>query len=570
MKILITGANGFVGRGIIKELLDDGNEVIATDFATDLVDKRALRINCDLFSINDPFSYFRHPDCLLHLAWKDGFKHFSSYHIGDLHLHISFIEKMAISGIKQIAIMGSMHEIGFYEGCIDESTPCNPLNYYGIAKNALRQSAYIICQNNNVLFQWLRGFYIVSNSSNGDSVFSKIFQASQKGESSFPFTSGTNQFDFLDYSCFCKQIAASVEQSKVLGIINICSGYPQSLSSRVEKFISDNNLKIKLDYGAYPNRPYDSKAMWGNSSKINLILRQKRFFKKTIKILVTGCKGQLGFDCLRELKERGYNNVLGIDKNDLDITNEEEVHKFISNYKPDIVMHNAAWTAVDKAELLPKEVEKVNSFGTKYIADSCKEVGATMIYISTDYVFNGKGNKPFETTDKKDGLSVYGRTKAKGEDYVMNVLTNFFIVRISGAFGINGNNFVKTMLNLSQTHKDLFVVDDQIGSPTFTFDLSKLLCDMMVTTKYGIYHATNEGFISWATFAKQIFKYANVSTNIHPVSSSRYKKIVPNQANRPLNSRLSKTSLDNAGFKRLPNWRDATKRYINMLKNKGF
>ncbi len=286
---------------------------------------------------------------------------------------------------------------------------------------------------------------------------------------------------------------------------------------------------------------------------------------KEIKILVTGVKGQLGYDCVRELKERGYKNVLGLDKDQLDITDEKAVKKIIGEYRPDIVMHNAAWTAVDKAEEMQNEVYKVNAFGPKYIAEACKEVNATMFYISTDYVFDGKGERPFDVDFPKNGLSVYGKTKSQGEDYVQSILEKYFILRISWVFGINGHNFIKTMLKLSLTHKKLNVVNDQIGSPTYTYDLSKLMCDMMETKKYGVYHATNEGYCSWAEFASYIFKVANKNVEVIPVSSKEYKKLVPNQADRPLNSRMSKDSLDKAGFERLPSWQDATKRYILSL-----
>ena len=286
---------------------------------------------------------------------------------------------------------------------------------------------------------------------------------------------------------------------------------------------------------------------------------------KDSRILVTGYKGQLGYDCVRELKERGYQNVLGIDKDELDITDEGKVHDFILGYKPDVVMHNAAWTAVDKAEEMPDAVYKVNALGPKYIAEACKEAGALMFYISTDYVFDGKGEKPFEADSPKDGLSVYGKTKSQGEDFVTSVLDKYFIIRISWVFGINGHNFIKTMLKLSDTHKELSVVDDQIGSPTYTYDLSKLMCDMMVTEKYGIYHATNEGYCSWAEFAKYIFEVAKKDVIVHTVSTIEYKRLVPNQADRPLNSRMSKESLDKAGFARLPSWKDAVRRYIEEL-----
>lgn len=285
-----------------------------------------------------------------------------------------------------------------------------------------------------------------------------------------------------------------------------------------------------------------------------------------MKILVTGVNGQLGYDCVRELNERGYTNVKGIDIQDLDITNKDAVYKYILEYKPDVVMHNAAWTAVDKAEQMPEKVYEVNALGPKYIAEVCKEVGAKMVYISTDYVFDGKGTIHFETTDPKKGLSIYGKTKSQGEDFVTSILDKYFIVRISWVFGKNGNNFVKTMLKLANMGKtELNVVCDQVGSVTYTYDLSKLLCDMIETEKYGIYHATNEGFISWAEFAEEIFKLSNKSVKINYVTTEEYKKLVPAQADRPLNSRMSKKSLDEAGFVRLPDWKDALERYLKEI-----
>lgn len=285
-----------------------------------------------------------------------------------------------------------------------------------------------------------------------------------------------------------------------------------------------------------------------------------------MKILVTGIKGQLGYDCVKELSKRGYTEVLGIDIDDLDITDEQKVHEFINDYKPNIVMHNAAYTSVDKAEQNPEICYKVNALGTKYIAEACREVNATMVYISTDYVFSGKGENFYEVNDKKEGLSVYGKTKSEGEDFVLNTLTKYFVVRISWVFGINGNNFIKTMLKLAGLGKtELNVVSDQIGSPTYTADLAVLLCDMIETDKYGIYHATNEGICSWYEFAKKIFELSNTNMKVNPITTDEYRKLVPNQAPRPLNSRLSKKSLDKANFNRLPNWEYALERYLKEL-----
>ncbi len=284
---------------------------------------------------------------------------------------------------------------------------------------------------------------------------------------------------------------------------------------------------------------------------------------KNLRIIVTGVKGQLGYECVRELKERGYLNVLGIDQAELDITDQEAVKKFVHDYKPDVIMHNAGWTAVDKAEEYKELVFKVNSLGAKYLAEAANDVGAKIVYISTDYVFDGKGEKPFEINDRKGGLSIYGISKSKGEDYVKAANKKHFIVRISWAFGLNGNNYVKTMLKLAETKDELNIVCDQIGSPTYMFDLSKLLCDMIETEKYGTYHATNEGYCSWYDFTKYIYEVAGIThVNVKPITTAAYQKLVPLQANRPLNSRLSKKSLDKAGFKRLPTWQDATYRFI--------
>lgn len=274
MTVLITGGNGYLGQGIVKTLLQSHIDVIAADHSTAYVDSRAHKKDCNLFEIEDPYEYFGHPDVLLHLAWRDGFKHFSNTHMEDLPKHIKFIDKMAHSDIHTIAVMGSMHEVGFYEGSIDENTPCNPENFYGIAKDALRKITKILCEQNHKIFQWLRGFYIVGNSKFGHSIFSKIAAAADNGQKTFPFTTGVNQFDFLDYQDFCAQVTAAVSQDDVNGIINICSGKPQKLSERVEWFIKKHNYDIKLEYGAFPDRKYDSKAVWGNDTKIKTILNK--------------------------------------------------------------------------------------------------------------------------------------------------------------------------------------------------------------------------------------------------------------------------------------------------------
>ena len=273
MRILVTGAAGYLGRGTVSALCDMGAEVVAADFNTDSVDNRAERVNCNLFEIENPYEHFGKPDVLLHMAWRDGFVHNSDAHIGDLPLHTDLIRHFADNKCRICAI-GTMHEIGFFEGAIDEDTPCKPMSMYGIAKNALREAANLICKQAEVDFQWLRGYYIVGTSKAGNSIFAKIVAAAEEGKKEFPFTTGVNMYDFLDYEDFCRQVAAATMQNKVTGIINICSGKPEKLCDRVERFISDNNFDIKLQYGAFPDRPYDSKAVWGNGDKIAQIMKE--------------------------------------------------------------------------------------------------------------------------------------------------------------------------------------------------------------------------------------------------------------------------------------------------------
>lgn len=273
MKVLVTGANGYLGQGIIKKLHEMGHNVVATDYKTNNVITSVRSIACDLFKVEDPYEYFGKPEVLLHLAWRDGFVHYSDAHIQDLPLHYQFIEKMSNGGINKISIMGSMHEIGFYEGSVNEDTKCNPTTPYGIGKNALRQLVYMLSTQKNFSYQWFRGYYIVGNSQYGSSIFSKITAAVHDGKKEFPFTQGLNQFDFIDYKDFCEQVVAGICQSKINGIINICTGRPEKLSDRVERFIKENNYDITLKYGAFPDRPYDSKAIWGDDSKIKKILK---------------------------------------------------------------------------------------------------------------------------------------------------------------------------------------------------------------------------------------------------------------------------------------------------------
>ncbi|WP_455058323.1 NAD-dependent epimerase/dehydratase family protein [Jutongia sp.] len=276
MKVLVTGANGYLGTGVVKQLCDDGVDVIAACHSrTDNVDKRAEIRQCDLFSLEDPFFELGEPDVLLHMAWRNGFVHNAPSHIDDLPKHYAFIKRMIDDGVKKVSGMGSMHEIGFFEGSIKEETPTHPESLYGIAKDALRNTTKLLCKNSGVIFQWLRGYYIVGNSEHGCSIFSKITQAEKEGEWHFPFTTGINQWDFIDYADFAKQVAATVEQNEVNGVINICHGRPEKLADRVERFIEENEYRIKLDYGKFPDRSYDSKAVWGDDTKIRQIMKNR-------------------------------------------------------------------------------------------------------------------------------------------------------------------------------------------------------------------------------------------------------------------------------------------------------
>lgn len=279
-----------------------------------------------------------------------------------------------------------------------------------------------------------------------------------------------------------------------------------------------------------------------------------------MKILVTGVKGQLGHDVVRELEKRGIEAV-GVDIDEMDITDEASVDRVIRQESPDAVIHCAAYTAVDAAEENEALCRRVNADGTRNIAQVCKTLDIKMIYISTDYVFSGQGERPWEPEDEREPQSVYGQTKYEGELAVQELLEKYFIVRIAWVFGVNGKNFVKTMLKLSENHDTITVVNDQFGSPTYTYDLARLLVDMVLTEKYGVYHATNEGSCSWYDFACAIFEEAGIPMTVKPVSTAEYGA----KASRPANSRMSKEKLTENGFERLPAWQDALRRYLDIL-----
>ena len=279
-----------------------------------------------------------------------------------------------------------------------------------------------------------------------------------------------------------------------------------------------------------------------------------------MKVFVTGVKGQLGHDVMNELKKQGLEGI-GVDIDEMDITDADQVNQVIKEAAPDAVIHCAAYTAVDAAEDNEEICRKVNAVGTENIAKVCEELDIKMMYISTDYVFNGQGERPWEPDDEREPLNVYGQTKYEGELAIEKHVKKFFTVRIAWVFGVNGKNFIKTMLNLGKTHDHLTVVNDQTGSPTYTYDLARLLVDMIQTDKYGRYHATNEGLCTWYEFACEIFKQAGMNVSVAPVSSDEY----PAKAKRPSNSRMDKSKLIENGFKPLPTWQDALGRYLKEI-----
>lgn len=279
-----------------------------------------------------------------------------------------------------------------------------------------------------------------------------------------------------------------------------------------------------------------------------------------MRILVTGASGQLGYDVERELERRGIEH-LGTSSRELDITDREAVGRLMAAYRPDAAIHCAAYTKVDLAEDEPERCWAVNADGTRNLAAACREIDAKLLYISTDYVFPGTGEQFRRTDDPVSPVNTYGRSKLAGELAVQSLLEKYFIVRISWVFGKNGNNFVKTMLRLAETKAELSVVCDQIGSPTYTADLAPLLCDMVQTERYGVYHATNEGTCAWSEFAEAIFELAGRQVVVHPIPTSAY----PTRAARPLNSRMSKECLHSNGFQELPEWKNALARYLKEI-----
>lgn len=283
-----------------------------------------------------------------------------------------------------------------------------------------------------------------------------------------------------------------------------------------------------------------------------------------MKVLVTGVKGQLGHDIVKVCQEKGI-EAIGVDIEEMDITDGNQVRKVITASKVDAVIHCGAYTAVDRAEGDIDTCTRVNVEGTRNIAIVCRDLDIKMMYFSTDYVFDGQGDKPWQPTDKPTPLNVYGQSKYLGEEAIRELLKKYFIIRISWVFGINGGNFVKTMIKLGRERKELNVVSDQVGAPTYTYDLSKLVVDMIQSECYGTYHASNEGETSWYEFACEIFKQANIDVKVNPVTSDAFVT----KAKRPYNSRLDKSRLVENGFSRLPEWQDALSRYLDEIDNLG-
>ena len=274
MKIAVTGANGYIGNHVVNAILDRGYPVTAIDFNNSNISERAEFLQYDILNAGiDVYEKLGRPDVFVHLAWKDNFDHNSTANMQMLSDHYILVENLLNGGLKHLAVMGTMHEIGYHEGAIDENTPCNPTSLYGIAKDSLRRASFLLAKKQNAVLQWMRGYYIYGDDAISKSIFGKIMRAAAEGKTTFPFTQGKNKYDFIHVAELGRQIAALVTQSDVAGVVNCCSGKPVSLAEQVEAFIKSNNLNIKLEYGAFPERPYDSPAVWGDNAKMMKVLQ---------------------------------------------------------------------------------------------------------------------------------------------------------------------------------------------------------------------------------------------------------------------------------------------------------
>lgn len=281
MKVVVTGASGYIGRHVVDALVNLGHEVTAIDIINKGINTDAKFMSLDIFT-DDIYKKLGCPDACIHMAWKDGFSHSSDAHMSMLSQHYKFVKNMIEGGVTNLSIMGSMHEIGYYEGAVDENTPTNPLSMYGIAKNALRESSLLLAEKSNTNLMWLRAYYILGDDANNNSVFSKITQMEKEGKKSFPFVSGKNKYDFISVDELAKQIAIASTQKEITGVINCCSGKPVSLAEKVNEFIRVNNYQIQPDYGKFPERPYDSPAIWGDNTKIKKIMENYNASTKII------------------------------------------------------------------------------------------------------------------------------------------------------------------------------------------------------------------------------------------------------------------------------------------------
>ena len=275
MTVLITGASGYMGKHVVKAALNAGHEVYVSDFQYKGIDDRAIIVEQPIFDgSKDIYEKVGCPDVLIHLAWRDGFIHNSAAHMKDLSSHVTFLENMIDGGLKYLTVMGSMHEVGYWEGAIEADTPCNPMSMYGVAKNALRQALLLYTKDKDVHLHWLRAYYIYGDDSRGSSIFAKICQAVEDGKKEFPFTTGKNMYDFIHVDELAKQIVTASTQGEIDGVINVCTGEPMTLADKIESYIKEHNFDIKLNYGAFPDRPYDSPGTWGDATLINKIMEK--------------------------------------------------------------------------------------------------------------------------------------------------------------------------------------------------------------------------------------------------------------------------------------------------------